>query len=233
MPVTMETGITQVRALLDETTALYWTDAQIQGWINQGAEDVARRAEILWEEVSIAVTPNVQNYSFPEDFLNAHRAEFTISGVTGPGAQTFNLDYRGINQMDEVWGILHSLPAAWPQYFTIRGNSAMGFFLMMYPSPAAAGTLVVYYYRTAVYAQETTDFIDTQEGWTSIIFDYAVAKAFRKAKRPEWQEAMQIYERNLQNLIDKSRNKTDLGEQVTTGMPSWPIYAYSEGADNW
>ena len=72
----------------------------------------------------------------PHDFLNCHRAEFTLSDSD----QTFSLDYRGINTMDEIWGILHSLPAAWPQYFTIRGNSAMGFYLMLYPSPGGAGT---------------------------------------------------------------------------------------------
>jgi hypothetical protein len=231
--VTLAQARTEVRALLDETTQLFWLDSQLTSWINQGCKDVARRAEILWQEVSFSVVSGVQNYSFPADFLNAHRAEFTISGVTGPGAQTFNLDYRGINQMDEVWGILHSLPAAWPQYFTIRGNTAMGFYLMMYPSPAASGTLVVYYYRTSVDAVANTDDIDTQAGWEDVIYDYAVMKAWRKAKRPEWQEAMQLYEKNLQNLIDKSRNKTDLGEQVTTGIPSWPVYAYSEGTDVW
>ena len=233
MGVTLATATTEVRALLNEATQAYWTDAQLQSWINQGCQDVARRAEILWEEQAISVVPNVQNYSFPPNFLNAHRAEFTLNGVTGPGAQTFNLDYRGINQMDEVWGILHSLPAAWPQYFTIRGNSAMGFFLCMYPSPAAAGTLLVYYYRTALVVTNTSEDIDTQAGWEDVVYDYAVMKAFRKAKRPEWQEAMQLYERNLQNLIDHSRNKTDQGEQMTTGMPSWPVYAYSEGTDVW
>ena len=228
MSVTLQTANTEVRALLDEASpGIFWTDTQINSWINQGCEDVARRAEILWQEYSIPITANVQNYSFPKDFLNCHRAEYTISGVTGPGAQTFNLEYRGINQMDEIWGILHSLPAAWPQYFTIRGNTAMGFFLMMYPSPAAAGTLLVYYYRQAKAAVLTTDTIDTMQGWEDVVYDYAVMKAWRMARRTEWQEAMQLYEANLQRMIDKTRNLTDQGEQITTGIPQWPIYAYS------
>ena len=143
MAYTLTQSVTQVRSLLDEATAQFWTDAELESWINQGCQDVARRAETLWQEVTINVTPLVQNYPFPIDFLNVHRAEFQLSNTD----QTFNLEYRGINQMDEIWGILHSLPSAWPQYFTIRGNSVLGFYLMLYPSPGSQGSLTVYYYR--------------------------------------------------------------------------------------
>jgi hypothetical protein len=214
--------VTEVRALLDETTPVYWTDAELESWINQGCQDVARRAETLWQEVLINVTPYVQNYVFPRDFLNCHRAEYSINSSD----QTFNLEYRGINQMDEIWGILHSLPAAWPQYFTVRGNSVLGFYLMLYPAPAAAGVLTVYYYRAAVPAATSNAFIDVQGGWEDIVYDYGVYKAKRRAQDPSWTEALQIYQGNLEQMINKTRNMTDQGEQVTTGIPNWPIYAY-------
>lgn len=232
MAVTLLQARTEVRALLDETTAIFWTDAQINSWLNQGCSDIARRAEVLWEEANLVVTPGIQSYPFAPDFLNVHRAEFSLSDSD----QTFNLEYRGINQMDEVWGILHSLPAAWPQYFTIRGNSVLGFYLMMYPSPGASGTLTVYYYRQAVAAVADTDNIDTMPGWEDIVYDYAVYKAKRKANDPQWQEAMQLYEKNLTTMIQKTRNMTDQGEQITTGIPQWPIYAYGgegTGMDGW
>jgi hypothetical protein len=229
MSYTLAQATTEVRSIIDEANPQFWTDAQIQSWINQGCQDIARRAETLWQETTINVAAGVQNYPFPPDFLNCHRAEFTLSGTD----QTFNLDYRGINTMDEVWGILHSLPAAWPQYFTIRGNSAMGFYLMLYPSPGASGTLTVYYYRAAQLVTVTTQNIDVQPGWEDIVFDYAVYKAKRKANDPTWQEAFQLYNGNLQQMIDKSRNMTDLGENMTTGVPQWPVYAYGEGDGSW
>ena len=228
MPVTLTQATTEVRNLLDEPNAQFWTDAMLQSWINQGCQDVARRAETLWQEVNVNVTPLVQSYPFPSDFLNCHRAEFQLSNSD----QTFNLDYRGINQMDEIWGILHSLPAAWPQYFTIRGNSVLGFYLMMYPSPGAAGTLTVYYYRAAKVVTASQN-IDVQPGWEDVVYDYAVYKAKRKDRDPTWQDAYQLYNANLQAMIDKSRNMTDLGEQVTSGIPQWPIYAYGDGTDTW
>lgn len=227
MTYTLAQAETQVRSLLDENAPVFWSSAEIQSWINQGCQDVARRAETLWQEVIINVTPLVQNYPFPIDFLNVHRAEFQLSNTD----QTFNLEYRGINQMDEIWGILHSLPSAWPQYFTIRGNSVLGFYLMLYPSPGSQGNLTVYYYRQAMTVTSTQN-IDVQPGWEDIVFDYAVYKAKRKAEDPTWQEAFQLYNGNLAQMIDKTRNMTDQGEQITSGIPQWPVYAYSE-SDGW
>ena len=228
MTYTLTAATTEVRSPLAETTAAFWTDAQLQSWINQGCQDVARRAETLLEEVDFNVTAQVQSYPFPSNFLNAHRAEFNLSGTD----QTFNLDYRGINTMDEIWGILHSLPAAWPQYFTIRGNSVVGLYLMMYPSPGADGILTVYYYRAANVVTASQN-IDVQPGWEDIVFDYAVYKAKRASQDPTWQEAFQLYNGNLQQMIDKTRNFTDLGESVTSGVPQWPVYAFGGDTESW
>lgn len=219
----MSTAVTEVRALLDEPNPQFWSTTQLQSWINQGCADIARRAETLWQEVVITTFPNVQNYPFPSDFLNMHRAEFSITGSD----QTFNLEYRGINQMDEMWGILHSLPAAWPQYCTIRGNSVQKFFIMLYPAPAASGTLTIYYYRQAVAASSTGN-LDIQAGWEDIVYDYAVYKAKRADQDPSWTDALQLYQGNLAEMINKTRNMTDQAESITTGIPQWPIYAYDE-----
>jgi hypothetical protein len=224
MPVLMSTAITEVRALLNESAPAFWTDAQLQSWINQGCEDVARRAEVLWQEAELNVVADQQLYAFPLDFLTAHRAEFSPTNST----QTYSLEYRAISAMDEIWGILHSLPAAWPQYFTIRGNSATGYFLMLYPSPGQTGQLTVYYYRQAVAQTKTTGPIDTQSGWEDIIYDYAVFKALRASKDPTWQQAFQMYSTNLGQLIDKTRNMTDQGNVVTSGIANWPTYTYAD-----
>ena len=224
----MSTAITEVRALLDESTAQFWTNSQIQSWLNQGCQDIARRAETLWQEINITTIPNQQNYPFPADFLNMHRAEYSIFNSD----QTFNLEYRGINQMDEIWGILHSLPAAWPQYCTIRGNSVQGFFLMLYPAPAASGTLTVYYYRQAVAASSTGN-LDIQAGWEDIVYDYAVYKAKRADQDPTWQDALALYQGNLSEMVNKTRSFTDQAETVTTGIPQWPIHSYGGDSTIW
>ena len=224
MSVLMSTAITEVRALLNESSAAFWTDAQIQSWVNQGCEDVARRAEILWQEANLNVVANQQEYAFPLDFLSAHRAEFSPTNST----QTYSLEFRAISAMDEIWGILHSLPSAWPQYFTIRGNSTLGFFLMLYPSPGQTGLLTVYYYRQAVAQAATTGPIDTMPGWEDIVYDYAIYKAFQASHDPRWQQHYGLYKEELTALIDKTRNMTDQGNQITSGIANWPTYTYAD-----
>ncbi len=228
MSITLESARTEVRSLLNESSAVFWTDSQLNSWINQGAQDIARRAENLWEEANIPVTPLQQIYPFAADFLNCHRAEFILAN----GPQTYNVEYREINAMDEIWGVLHNLPQAWPQYFTIRGNSVNGLFLFLYPAPGASGTLTVYYYRQARPTTLDTAYIDVQAGWEDLVYEYAVAKAKRKDRDPSWQEAFQMYEGKLQQMIDKTRSFTDLGSTITTGTPQWPVYAYG-GGDVW
>jgi hypothetical protein len=98
---------------------------------------------------------------------------------------------------------------------------------MLYPSPGAAGDLRVYYYRQAVSAVVDTDFIDTLPGWENIVYDYACFKALRAAKDSTWQEAMGLYESALLKMIDKTRNFTDLGNVVTSGLANYPTPLYS------
>ena len=71
---------------------------------------------------------------------------------------------------------------------------------------------------------------------SDIVYDYAFYKAKRKAQDPQWQQGLQLYEKNLQMMIEKTRNMTDQGEQITSGIPQWPIYAYGgegTGTDGW
>lgn len=232
----MNQAVDEVRALLDEasgTTAQFWSDAQLESWINQGAADVARRGETLWQETYINVTPNVQTYAFPSDFLEVHKAEFTLSGGAGPASnQTWTLEFREIVQMDEMWGILHNLPAAYPQFFTIRANSTQGFFLMTYPAPGAQGILTVYYYRQAQ-AVSGNQQLDTLPAWQDIVFDYAVYKALRAAREPAWQEAFQLYEKNLAEMISKTRTMSDQAQTVISGASNFPLYAYAGGVPDY
>jgi hypothetical protein len=154
--------------------------------------------------------------------------------------QTQKLDYHPVNDMDQYWGVLQQLPAAWPNYFTIRGNSAVGFYMQLYPVPGAPGNLIVDYYRQAVAVPTSTAStstatpIDTMSGWEDIVYDYAVYKASRASKNPMWQDGLQLYEKNLQSMIDKTRHMTDEGGNEITGpTPFMPLYLFQYGPDGY
>ena len=227
MAYTLAQSVTQVRSLLDEATAQFWTDAELESWINQGCEDVARRAETLWQEVTINVTPLVQNYPFPLDFLNCHRAEFPLvehRSDLQPGVPGHQPDGRDLGHPPHLPSPGRSTSPS--------GGTGPGLLPDALSLPGAPGHASPSTTTARPSPSRPTQNIDVQPGWEDIVFDYAVYKAKRKAQDPTWQEAFQLYNGNLAQMINKTRNMTDQGEQITSGIPQWPVYAYSE-SDGW
>ena len=231
MTVTQLQARTEVRALLDETTAAFWTDAQLNSWIYQGTQDIARQAQALWMQSFIQAYPGQQYYRLPDDFLGVHRIDFQIQNSD----QVYNLEFRGIKTMDEIWGILQHLPAAFPQAFYIWNETGtpggLGYF-GTYPVVGEAGTFIVYYYRTAIVAASDSSLIDVTPAYEDIAYSYAIAKAKMKDRDPTWQEHMQMYQAQLQNMFDKTSRFSDQGDQFTSGTPNWPLYLYTD-TNNW
>ena len=134
MTRTLSTAISQVRFLLDETSAQFWTDAMIASFLNQACADIARQAQSLWMQYTFAAVPRtpanttqpVANYPAPADLLGIHKMTFLIKTGGVSSQQYFNLEFRGIKQMDEIWGILHQLPAAYPNAFYLWNNPPSG-----------------------------------------------------------------------------------------------------------
>jgi hypothetical protein len=231
MTVTLTQAQTEVRSLLDEPTAQFWSNTEITSWINQGAQDIARRAQALWMQVNIPCTPLQQYYRCPTDFLGVHRLDYQLSNSD----QTYNLEYRGIKTMDEIWGILHQLPAAFPQAFYLwndTGYQGGQLYFATYPVPADDGTFILYYYRNAIPAVNGSDLVDVTPAYEDLVYDYAIYKAKRKDRDPTWQEAKALYDEALQMMFDKTSRFTDQGDQFTSGTPNWPLYLYTD-TNNW
>jgi len=231
MTVQLSQARAEVRALLDEPSAQFWSDAQLNNWVNGGAQDIARQAQALWMQTSIPAVANQQTYNLPTDFLGVHRLDFNLGG----SQQTYNLEFRGIKAMDEVWGILHQLPAAFPQAFYLwnkTGTPNTGFFGTYPVVGGSGGSFDLYYYRNAVPAASDTALVDVTPAYEDLVYDYAVFKAKRADRDPTWQEARQIYKEQLQMMFDKTARFSDQGDQFTSGTPNWPLYLYTDTA-NW
>lgn len=231
MTVTLSTARSEVRALLDEPSAQFWSDAQLNSWINQGAQDIARRAQALWMQANVTAVVDQQNYQLPTDFLGVHRIDYQLSNSD----QTYNLEFRGIKTMDEIWGILHQLPAAFPQaFFLWNSTGAAGGqpYFATYPVVADAGTFIVYYYRNAIAASTDGTLVDVTPAYEDLVYDYAVAKGKMADRDPTWQDHMASYRDALQMMFDKTARFSDQGDQFTSGTPNWPLYIYTD-TNNW
>jgi hypothetical protein len=210
---------TQIRDRLDEAAARYWTNAQIDSWINEATRDVARRAEVLQTTSTITTIAGTQEYSMPSDVVRVHRVEHHSGDAVTP------LEYRDFNNMDAVWGTGQKQTTNTRPYWYSLWGYPPNLKVVLFPIPALSDdTIKVFYYRmpAAISGDSTT--VPVPQGWEDLVVMYAEYIAFRKDGDPRWTEAKTLYEERLHQMLDVTRRWTDQAGAITTGtsyVPGW------------
>lgn len=228
MADTLVTLRTRCRQRLDETTARFWADADLNVWINEGARDIARRAEVLMATSTINTVANTQQYALPSTTLRVYRVEWSRDGATG--TSVVPLEYRDFNSMDGVWWSAQKTSKGDPSCYTMWGFPP-SLNLVLYPTPDVSVTagINIYYYRLPTAAAADGDTVEVPEGWSDLILDYAEYSAWRKDGNPAWQESKGLYEQKLLTLIDHSRRWTDQADSIQYGAFPLPRWVWDEG----
>lgn len=219
---TLATFRTRIRDRLDEASARFWTDAQLNTWINEAAEDIARRTETIQDYDDLSVLAGTREYTLDDDVLRVYRAEYIPTGQS----ERYPLEYRAMNAMDAIWQNQQAISAGVPSYYTIWGFSPANK-IVLYPTPSLAGTLKTYVYRLPTPTTTDGNTIEVPSGWDSLVIDYAEYSALRKDRDPRWQEAKQLYEEHLADMYDMTRQWTDqlgvITPSVPHGLPQWLV----------
>jgi hypothetical protein len=216
---------TRVRVRLDEATATAWSDSEINGWINEGARDVARRSETLQVSANIAVTAGTQEYTAPSDMSRLYRAEFTPTGSTS----VYSLTYRDFNNLDAVWWTAKQTTQSTPELFTLWGYPP-SLKIILYPKPSQNGTLTVYYYRVPADVTSDGATVPVPNGWEDLVVEYATYLAMRRDRDDRWKEARQAYEQHLDAMMLLTRRWSDQAGEITPSgslMPEWLVGGWS------
>lgn len=199
---------TMVRDRLDELVPAFWTEEQIRRWINEGCQDIARRSQTLQTSSTISAVAGTQSYTLPATVLQVNRIEYKRTG----DSNVYALEFRENNTMDPIWFLGKTIHRATPTYYTTWGYPPT-VTMLLYPTPDAAGTITVYYYKQAT--QLATDgsadssSVDIPQGWEDLLIDYAEYSALRKDGDPTWKDAKSIYEQKLDEFIKLTRQWSD------------------------
>ncbi len=232
MPATLQLTISMLRESLDDLTGTYntsgvsgnyYTNQELTDWINDACYDIAARAECLWGSDAVTTTSNVSTYTLPGDLIRINRVTFVPGPALSPPIQTYPLQYRMLNDMDEVWGINQITPSTYPIFYTLWGTPP-SLSIQIFPVPASSGTLNFFYYRVPVSASAMTDTLDIPQGYDYVVRLYAEYMAMRKSGNPAWQDAKGLYEQGIADLISRTRSWTDQAGTFTTGgswLPTW------------
>ncbi len=225
MPTTLATAITNVRYLIDEPSPAFWSNAELTNYINEACKDIARRAETNLTTTTITAVALQQNYTLPDDVYRLHKVQFLPTGAT----LNYTLEYRGLMEMDQIWGINKNWPASYPLYYTLW-KSPPEMVMIIYPVTQTAGKFNIFYYRqivTAVLATPTTSSIDVIAGYEDLVYDYAAYRALRKDNNPIWKTHQSVYESKLQDMIAHTRQFQDQNNYMSTGQGALPFWLIS------
>ena len=229
MAATLTQGIAEVRSLIDEPVPQFWSNAELTSWINAACSEIQRTVE--WAQkgpTPVAAVAAQQMYLCPPDLLRLHRLEFV---PTNNLAYTYSLEFRGYNEMDAAWGNLKSLPSAYPEQFTLWNNpdnsgiAGRGLTIVLYPVPAVAGTLNLYYFRAIAPVALASDFIDVLPGWETVVYNWVAYRAFRKDADPRWRDFQEESLAQLEGMKTVSRTYTDQANWFSTGAQNYnPLF---------
>lgn len=229
MAITQAQALTSIRARLDEPTSQYWSEVDLRRWVNEIANDMARRTESLRGTYSQTVTVGTSAYTLAftstQQAYRIYRVEYIPTGT----GQVYPLEYRDPNSADEVWGLSQQITEGIPVIWTSWG-APPSLSLQVYPSPSLAGTLKLWYYRLPTQlAIDTTSSastsVDIVDGWEDVLVDGVEYKAKRRDNDTSWQEAKQEYEQHLEAMMEATLRFSDAAGTVTTatglGIPAW------------
>jgi hypothetical protein len=229
---TLQNLMGDIRSRLDEPSGRMWKDHELIRWVNEGLRDVARRAEVLQASTTIAVSAEDASYTAPTDAIRIYRVEWKATGDTA----IYPLEYRDFNSMDSVWYSGQAIAQGYPAFFTMWGFPP-SLTIQLFPVPSEAGTLNVHYYRlpAALVAEggSANTTIDLPAGWDDLIVSYVEFCALRKDADPRGQEAKQLYEQTLEDMISRTRRWTDQSDSIQHGGTWLPGWLYGDGGGWW
>lgn len=225
MPTTLGEALSSLRSRLDDNlTSVVWTSAHLRQWINEGVKDIARRTEGLRVEDVLTATAGVQEYTLPSDAIRIHKVTYQADDQEA----IHTLDYHEFSTTDAVWWTQQAITQSTPHMWTTWGYPP-ALKLVIYPKPSQDGDLTVYYYKLpsnlATDGDDDDTDLDIPEGWDDAVVLYAEYCALRRDRDPRWQEAKQLYEENVGQLMVLTRTFVDQPGTIVNDrgrvLPGW------------
>lgn len=202
MAYTESEAVVEVRSLINEESADFWSDTEITSWIRQGVIQISTKLLSAEKSEDLTLVASQWEYtssdeSWISDILKS-KGVYYIDGSNNPyGLQ--RIDYNQIGHT------MHFQREEAPKYYM---ESDRKFYVWPRPSATEAGNTV-----RVVHAAVTNDITLLRDEHQSMTFNYAAARA--KMKDRQFQEAA-LYMAEFTNSINFERqDKYDMGVERT------------------
>lgn len=204
MSLSLANAITEVRYVLNESTAAFWSDAEITAWIKEGTRIFASKS-LLVENTNI-VDPMIVSTPYydsaDESFLGSVMEIYSVIYFDGTST------YKGLIKIHPKQIGNVALSTAGPPKYYCLFNRNLYIFPLASAAVAAAGTLEI------LCSIETDDITIIQDEYQHLPIIYAIAKA--KQKDEKFGDAATLLSQFFQEISferqDKHNREVDLLE---------------------
>ena len=196
---TSTTARTQVRAIIGEATASFWSDTELDNWIKEAVEDISARSGGF--QVSDTITLVTAQYEYATTTGSVAVADIVkvlgmVYVVTTDITGDTNQRFIGLIPIDP--SMIHVLPLTEngpPKYYYHSGEN-----IGILPPPTAtenAQLIRIYFTKTS------QTIADLPNQYQSLTFWYAASMAYKKEHR--YAESKELYGMYLQKLSNLSK----------------------------
>jgi hypothetical protein len=193
-------AVQEVRYLLNETTASFWTDTEIQGWLEQATLDISCKTLCTTDEGTITMVANQLKYTSSDEAWIANNLKVEAMWYG------FGTTMRGLQRTSpHRFGHLQVGGSKSPRYWYEDGKRI---YLWPVPTASDAGNTL-----NCVYSKLTFDITELREEYQQLTFLYAASMA--KAKDRKFEEAALYQQMYLNSLNFERQDKYDLGTMPT------------------
>ena len=202
MALTLTEAIAEVRYNLNETTAGFWSDTEIQKWIQEGTRSFSSKT--LMAEGTGIINPLIANNLYydsdDETFLGNLLEIYAVLYFNGTSS------YKGLIKIHpRQIGNVATATAGPPKYYCLHDRKLYVLPLASATEVAAGATL------TVLYGQETDDITVLKDEFQHLPIIYATAKAYQKDEK--WSAASillaQFFQESQYERNDKHARETD------------------------
>lgn len=173
---------TRVRDILNESTATFWTDAELTAYINDGVRAIAEIGRCIQTINTTAATVN-----------GTRTVAFTGYSVEAVLYQPSSGTEKALVKTDELrFGRLQS-NGTYPQFFAETGQ-----YVAIEPIPDAAYNLDIYYYAAPTDMSGDADVPSVPLAYRQLIILYALYRAYMKER--SFGAGMQCYQMFMNEL---------------------------------
>lgn len=221
----------QARIGLNEITPRFWSNAEIDSWINEGCRLMCSEAQCLTEWAKITMVNGQQEYALPDDIDQLYGCWF-LSGTL--------LIQRPIEEIVAKFG---SQVQGTPMWFYIRkgskqyANQVAGsdiqvtdikqnlgrktkVIIGLYPVPSIQGPLTIAYFARHYMLVDDADEPAIDDEYQRGVIDYAMAKAYEKrSATQQMNDKMKSFQEYTKRFTEKMEANGQVMEFARMKIP--------------